>query len=121
MKTPVSVYAKVAATMLGGIATALAAALPNTTVGKWAAAVVAILFAMGLVSRTKNTQVVKTGDDPGPVTVAKLVTKTGEDLGALTADTGAAAGGIVEGTTGVLGAAMNATIGKLLPGGKRRG
>lgn len=121
MRKPPSAYAKVFATLLGAAATAVATALPNSTAGKWAAAVVAILIAMGLVERTKNTQVVETGAEPGPVTVGKVVARSGENVGAVVADTGTAAGGIVAGTTGLIGAVVDATLGKLIPTGERRG
>lgn len=118
MRRPLSAYSKVFATLLGATATAVATALPNSAAGKWAAAIVAILVAMGLVERTRNTQTVETGTEPGPVTIAKVVSRTGAEVGAVVADTGTAAGGIVAGTTGLLGAVVDGTLGKLLPGGR---
>lgn len=117
MKRPPSAYAKVAATMLGAIATALAATLPNTTAGKWAAVVVAVLVAMGLVERTRNTEIVATGDEQGPVTLGQVLDDSGEVVGEVVATTGAAAGGVIEGTTGVVGKVLDGTLGRLIPGG----
>lgn len=119
MKRPLSAYAKVAASMVGAIATALAATLPNTTAGKWGAVVLAVLVAMGLVQQTRNTQTVETGPGDEPK-VSELVNKAGATVGTLTADTGAAAGAIVAGTTGSVGKVLDATLGKIIPGGSRR-
>lgn len=118
MKTPVSVYAKAFATGIGGTAVAVAATVPNSTVGKWAAVIVALLAAMGLTARTRNTEIVKTGPGVEP-TVTKVLSTVGDvgtTVGTVVVDTGTAVGGVVAGTTGGFGRALNATIGKLIPG-----
>lgn len=116
-RRPASAYAKAVAAGVGAVATALATSLPDSSVGKWAAAVLAVLVAVGLTERTRNTQVVTTGPTEGPVVLAPVVSGAGEVIGNLTADTGAAVGGIVAGTTGRVGRLLDATLGRLLPKG----
>lgn len=96
-------------------AAAVAGSFPNSTIGKWCVAIVALGVALGLTAATKNTQVVKTGRGTEPVTVGTVVSGTGEKVGEVVADTGAATGGILAGTTGVVGSILDGTLGKLFP------
>lgn len=120
VKRPLSVYSKalVAAVVAG--AAAIAGTFPDSTIGRWCVVIGALAVALGLTGATKNTTVVETGAEPGPVTVGKVVSRTGQEVGTVVADTGTAVGGVVAGTTGVLGSVLDATVGRLLPGGKRR-
>jgi hypothetical protein len=123
VKRPLSSYSKAFG---GGVLAALAAVANGLSDGEWTAketliAIGAFIAGALGVYRIRNTQTVETGAEPGPVTIAKVVSRTGAEVGTVVADTGAAAGGIVAGTTGVLGAVVDGTLGKLIPGGGRRG
>lgn len=120
MKRPLSAYSKAIVAGLAAAAGAIVATFPDSTAGKWAAVVVALLGALGLTAQTRNTQTVETG--PGvEVSVGDVVSSTGTKVGEVIVDTGLATGGIVAGTTGLLGQVLDATVGKLLPSGERRG
>ena len=110
-----SVYSKAIMSAVIAMATAIAATMPNSTLGKWCVAVVAFGVALGVTAATKNTQVITTGTSTKPLQIGTVVSDTGAVVGTVTADTGAAVGGVVAGTTGVVGSVLDGTIGKLLP------
>jgi hypothetical protein len=120
MKRPLSAYSKAIVSAGVVLAGTIAATFPDSAIGKWCVVAGAVAAARGLTAATKNTQTVDTGNEPGPVTLAKVVSSTGQELGSVVADTGTAAGGIVAGTTGVVGSVLDATLGKLIPGGEHR-
>lgn len=110
-----SVYSKAIISAVIALATAIAATMPDSTLGKWAVAVVSFAVALGLTAATKNTQVITTGTSTAPLQIGTVVSDTGAVVGSVTADTGEAIGGVVAGTTGTVGKVLDATVGKLLP------
>lgn len=120
MRRPPSAYSKALVAGVSALAGALLAAFgPDSTVGKWCAVLLALFAALGLTAATPNTQTVQTG--PGiDVKVDNVVSAAGAKVGEVIVDTGAATGGIVAGTTGLVGQVLDATVGRLLPSGRRR-
>jgi hypothetical protein len=122
MRRPPSAYAKAASGGFLAAAAAFGAALADgrITAGEWLIMLGAFITGALGVGATRNTQTVETG--PGDtVTVGDVVSSAGTKVGEVIVDTGLATGGIVADTTGLLGQVLDATVGKLLPSGRRRG
>lgn len=113
---PPSTATKAYASALIAVCAAIGGTFADSTIGKIAIILGAAVTAWLGTYKSKNTQVVKTGDADS-VTLGEVVSTTGEVVGDVVATTGAATGGIVKGTTGTLGKVLDATIG-LLPGTK---